>query len=131
MPGTKLPQATRDAFARRIDLAIKTLGINQSELARRAELPRDAISTYMRAKSFPTNENLVKLAKALGMTVTELSGLPDPMSRGEAKPALAIKVSSSNPNLAWIGLNRLVSFATAVEIAKILEADKTATTQTA
>lgn len=131
MPGTKLPQATRDAFARRLDQAIKTLGINQSELARRAGLPRDAISTYMRAKSFPTNENLVKLAKVLGMTPTELSGLPDMASRGEAKPALAIKVSSSNPNLAWIGLNRLVSFATAVEIAKILEADKTLPNQTA
>lgn len=50
-------------------------GWSQSELARRAGLPRDMVSNYCKGKNIPTIDNLAKLAQALG--VGESALLPD------------------------------------------------------
>jgi len=126
MPRSSITEDMKAAFAHRLREAFLGMGINQSELARRADLPRDAISTYMRGRSFPTNENLAKLAKALGMNPAELAGLPEKSPKDEAGPAFAMKVSAMDPGKAWISVESLVSFAAAAEIAKIISAETAA-----
>lgn len=98
-------------------------GWHQSELARRAGLPRDAVSTYVRGVAMPTPVSLEKLAKALGQTAEEL--LPNIVESAidEDNPSIDLKVSPSAPNTAWLRVNRLVSLTTATKIIEMLEAD--------
>jgi transcriptional regulator with XRE-family HTH domain len=56
----------KQVLARNVKRAIIEKGITPAELARRAGLTRDNISTYMRASSLPSEDSLKRLAKALG-----------------------------------------------------------------
>jgi transcriptional regulator with XRE-family HTH domain len=47
-------------------------GWTQSELARRADVGKDMISTYVRGRHLPDANNAKKLADAFGITVEEL-----------------------------------------------------------
>jgi transcriptional regulator with XRE-family HTH domain len=70
------PEVVKQAFARNLRREILDRGWNQSELARRSGLSRDNISTYMRASSFPSGENMAKLAKTLDTDPATLSPKP-------------------------------------------------------
>lgn len=63
---------TKQEFAKRLYRLMLKRGWNQSELARRADLPRDSVSTYIRAKVMPTPQSAQRLARALGITPEEL-----------------------------------------------------------
>lgn len=114
---------TKQEFARRLYKLMIGKAWTQSELARQADLPRDSISTYMRAKSLPTPQSLQALAKAFGVKPEDL--LPNHMesAMSEENPAFSMQVSDSNPAKAWVRVNRLVNFSTATKIAELLEAD--------
>lgn len=119
-----LVAVTKQEFGRRLYQELVARGWNQSELARRADLPRDAISTYIRGRSVPTPQSLAKLAKALGKAPAEL--LPNhavDAVKTDSSPSVEIKVSAADPNKAWLRIDRLVSFETAVKIAAILSAE--------
>ncbi len=122
--GKMMPKhLTKQEFARRIYNLMVGRGWTQSELARQADLPRDSVSVYMRAKSLPTPQSLQKLARALGVPAEEL--LPNHLEHAmdEENPAFDMKVSNANPSKAWVRVNRLVNFSTATKIAELLEAD--------
>lgn len=114
---------TKQEFANRLYNLALGKGWHQSELARRSDLPRDAISVYMRGKALPTPINLEKLAKALGVRSDEL--LPNHLESAidDDVPAFELKVSASSPATAWLRVNRLVKTSTAVRIAELLETD--------
>lgn len=114
---------TKQEFARRLYKLMMSKGWTQSELARRADLPRDSISVYARSKSLPTPQSLQKLAKAFDMPAEEL--LPNHMEHAmdEETPAFSMQESSANPGKAWVRVNRLMNFSTATKIAELLEAD--------
>lgn len=59
--------AEREAFTKKLIDLMRDNNLNQADLARKAGLTRDAISTYCRARSMPEPANLAKLAKALGV----------------------------------------------------------------
>lgn len=115
---------TKQEFGRRVYNLMVAKGWNQSELGRQADLPRDSISTYIRGKALPTGVSLDKLASALGVATEEL--LPNHIESAidEDNPAFEMKVSTSAPGMAWVRVNRLVSTATAVRIADLLENDR-------
>lgn len=115
---------TKQQLARRLYQLMFTKGWNQSELGRQADLPRDAISVYVRGKSLPTPQNLKSLADALGVTEAEL--LPNHIESAidEDTPAFELRASPSAPNVAWLRVNRLVTFTTGLKIAELLEADR-------
>jgi transcriptional regulator with XRE-family HTH domain len=116
-----LPRSlSKQEFGRRLYRLMARKGWRQSELARRAGLNRDQISTYVRGASLPTDDSLRKLATALGVEPTEL--LPNrAMSAIEAdSPALEIKVSPGDPRTAFLRVNMLVPTETAVEVVGIL-----------
>lgn len=116
---------TKIEFGRRLYRLLLSKGWSQSELARRANLPRYAVSVYVRGKSLPTPGNVKRLAAALGVPETSL--LPniaeDAIGDDEA-PAFEMKVSATAPNAAWLRVNQLVSTATAMKVAELLSSDE-------
>jgi len=100
-------------------------GMHHAELARRADLPRNNISTYINGRSYPTEQSLAKLAKALGTTSDELLPNRAEMAiRGESQPDLSMKSSVADPGKAWLVVNRLVSTRLAAEIMVLLEKER-------
>lgn len=57
----------RMEFAKKLVNLMRDHNLNQADLARKSGLTRDAISTYVRARSMPEPQNLAKLAKTLGV----------------------------------------------------------------
>ncbi|NKD45373.1 helix-turn-helix transcriptional regulator [Haematospirillum jordaniae] len=115
---------TKQEFGKRLYRLMLAKGWHQSELARQAGVPRDAVSVYIRGKSLPTPVNLQKLADAIGLPAEEL--LPNHAEGAideDELPAFEMKVSSGAPNMAWVRVNRLVSTQTAVKIAELLDND--------
>lgn len=115
-------QLTKQKFGRRLmDMMLKK-GWNQSDLARNAQLGRDAISTYVRGRSFPEPRNLDRLAAALGVAKTDL--LPNTAAAAidnDPAPMLEIKQAAGHPDMVWVRVNRMVSFDQAVRIFEVLK----------
>lgn len=59
-------------FRYRIHRLTLAKGWTQAEVARRADIPPDGVSTYFRGKSLPDAMNAARLAAALGTTVAYL-----------------------------------------------------------
>jgi transcriptional regulator with XRE-family HTH domain len=114
---------TRQEFARRLYRLMLSRGWNQSELARRADLPRDSVSTYIRAKVLPTPQSTQRLASALGVVPEELMPNHVESAIDEDTPSLEMKVSVNAPSKAWLRVNRLVSLATAARVIDLIEAE--------
>lgn len=115
---------TKQQFGQRLYQLMLAHGWNQSELARQADLPRDAISTYVRGRLFPTPKNLQALAQAFGLTPAEI--LPNTVESAIESdiPSLDIRSSTAAPGTAWVRLNRLVELKTAQKILEIINDDK-------
>jgi len=115
---------SKQEFARRLTQLMLAKGWNQSELGRRAGLNRDAISTYVNAKSLPSPLNVQALADALGVMPEELLPNITEAAMDEPHPGFELKSSSASPGRAWIRVNRLVTMATAIKIGELLERDR-------
>lgn len=129
VPGTKdAPRhLSKQEFGQRLKRKMVEKGMHHAELARRAELPRNNISTYINGRSYPSEISLGKLAKALGVSMDEL--LPNRLElaiKGEAMPDFQIKASVNDPKRSWLQINRLVMTSTAIEIAVLLQKDQDA-----
>jgi transcriptional regulator with XRE-family HTH domain len=114
---------TKQEFGKRLYRLMLGKGWNQSELARRADLPRDSISVYIRGRSLPTASSLRKLADALGVAPEEL--LPNHIEGAidDDNPSFELKVSPNAPMVAWLRINRLVSTPVALKVAELVNAD--------
>lgn len=116
---------TKQEFGRRLQNLMIEKGWNQSELARRAGLGRDAISTYVRGRSFPEPINLKRVADALSISPHEI--LPNTIEwamGNDENPALEIKQSSTHPGKVWLRVNQLVTFQQAAVIFETLSEGK-------
>lgn len=126
LKGALVPrELTRQEFGRRLFQLMTDKDWSQSELGRQADVGRDAISTYVNGKTFPTPRNLRRLAKALGVSEEEL--LPNQFKKAleDEFPALEIKAAAGHPDKAWLRINRAVPFSVAAKIAQIInEADE-------
>ena len=118
---------TKQEFGRRLYRMMSAKGWNQSELARRAEVTRDAVSTYIRGASLPEPKNAQKLADALGVTVEQLLPNQAEMSIDRDPPAIEMKVSALNPAVCWLRINRLVETENALQIMTLLRNDNAGT----
>jgi transcriptional regulator with XRE-family HTH domain len=118
-------EITKQEFARKLYNLIMEKGWNQSELGRRSGVGRDAISTYIRGRSFPEPQTLQKLSKALGVKAEDL--LPNVVAGAVERddPALSIQESPGHPDKCWMRLNRLLTSEQALRIMQIVhETDK-------
>ncbi len=114
---------TKQEFGRRLYNLMIRKNWHQSELARRAGLPRDSISTYIRGVTLPTPKNLRALAEALELDPEALLPNHSESAIDADNPAFELRVSPSNSSVAWVRVNRLVKVSTAVKIAEILQDD--------
>jgi transcriptional regulator with XRE-family HTH domain len=118
---------TKQEFADRLYQLMRDKGWHQSDLARAAKLPRNSVSTYIRGVSLPSPKSLQSLAEALDVTEEEL--LPNHVEGAirEDVPSLDLRVSTADPEMAWLQVNRLVFVSTAVKIIELLNTDSVAT----
>lgn len=128
------PQAlTKQEFGRRLQHFLDERGWSQSDLVRAVhavtpataekKMGRDAVSTYINGRSFPTPQSLNLLCKALGVSREEL--LPNALmnATNDEHPALELRMAAGQPGKAWVRVNRLLSFETATEIVQLISAD--------
>lgn len=110
----------KQELGRRIHQLLLERGWSQSELARRANLGRDAISTYVRGTVFPTPRSLRAIARAFGVSEDDL--LPDRAGRAldHEVPSLDIRQASGHPELCWLRVNQRTTLDQALRIAAIL-----------
>ena len=116
----------KQEFGRRLQTLLNERNWSQADLARAAQaatgksMGRDAISTYINGRSFPTPASLNQLCKALGLTREEL--LPNSLMNAtqDEHPAFEMRAAAGMPGRAWVRVNRLMSFETASEIARLL-----------
>lgn len=121
----KARAAVRKAFGDRLYQLIVDRGWNRSELGRRAGLPRDAISNYVRGANLPSKENLEAIAHALNMTVEDLAPqLVTPMgldfgAEDEAN-TLNVEVLKTDGSRARLRVDRIVSTEVAFQVARLI-----------
>ncbi len=114
---------TKQEFARRLTQLLLDKGWNQADLARAAEIGRDAVSTYVRGRSLPTPLNLRKIADALGVEGESL--LPNAVENAVDNdlPSFEMREAAGHPGRCWVRVNRLLTFRQALAIAHVLDAE--------
>lgn len=124
-PPTRSPASPQlEAFGRRLYALMLTKGWRQSELARRADLPRDSVSTYIRGLVTPTPQSLKKLAQALGTTESELwPGYPDNGATAAGAAIVEMSIDPNSPTMGWLRINRQTRVSTALKILSLLRDD--------
>lgn len=103
-------------FGRRLYDMILARGWRQSELARRANVQRDGISSYINGKTYPSDQNLVKIARALGVKPNDL--MPDFGMSGPAGVSsdFTVEALPGDPAMVRIRLDRVLPVGIATEI---------------
>jgi len=76
-----MPPSELDLFGARVRAERERLGIPQEELARRAGLHRTYVGGVERGERNLGLLNVIRIARALGVPVTDLLGPPDSQSR--------------------------------------------------
>lgn len=128
------------AFADTVQAALLKKGMNASQLARliwgetqdgrgyNVAKNRDRIMYYLRGQSFPNEENLEKLARALGLNVEELKGMRPvqglvvsrPRSNGPGQE-IQMFVQDAIPGRALLQVNKMMRTTTAIAVIQLIE----------
>jgi transcriptional regulator with XRE-family HTH domain len=107
-------------FARRLFLRLEEKGWSQSELARRAGLSRDSVSTYIRARSVPSPVNLRKLSEALGCLPSDLFSIFGEFAGLNQESMLEIRQDEGDSGMMWVRVNRRLPKDVAMKIFLVL-----------
>ena len=95
-------------------------GWSQSDLGRRAGLPRDSISVYVRGKSLPTEKSLRALADALGTAPSELMPNHVESAIDSNNPMIEVRISPNATGVALLRVNALLPADIALEIQRMV-----------
>jgi len=107
-------ETVRRAFGRQLQRLMLAKGWNQSDLARRAGVGRDAISTYINGRSVPEPLNRQKIADALGVSVEEL--VADPfLATASGQPGVTVR-QAEELGMVYLTIHRAIPMAIAAEI---------------
>lgn len=120
-PGDSKKHMAKIEFGRRLERLMSAKFWRQADLAREAGLNRDAVSTYVNGKSYPSPVNLKKLADALG--VGEVDLLPNHIENAidaSTVPSFELKIAPEAPHIAWVRINRAMPTSIALEIARLI-----------
>lgn len=72
----------------------------------------------------PSPKGLKKLAVALGVEVEELLPNSFEAALDNEIPAIELKMSQSDPETAWLRVNRAVSMETALQVLELIKRDE-------
>lgn len=116
-------EETKLEFGKKLVTLMQAKGWSQSELARRAEIGRDNVSSYVRGKYFPQPKHLRRLASALAVEPGELMpyGLPANTFLPTMEPALEIIQSATDQDLVWLRISQELPLEVALQIAAMLK----------
>lgn len=124
-------QLTKQEFGRRLAALLASRFMSQSDLVRAIktktgeEMGRDAISTYINGRSFPTPKSLELMCRALDVTRDELLPNATIQAINDEHPALELRAAAGHPGKAWVRINRMMGFETATAIVNLInEEDK-------
>lgn len=117
----------RAEFGRHLHKLMRDRHLNQSDLARLADVGRDSISQYVNGNTMPIEKNAKLLADALGVSVPEIYPADFRRQAIEGEPQdLRLTMLTGQPNKCWFYINRQMSFSLATDIIRLIEgADKT------
>ena len=100
-------------------------GWSQAELARRAGLNRNVVNTTENETSFPTRENLQRIANALSINLHELTDVYVQEAHHKAPAALNITEAQGRPGHVWVQVNLMLKTATALKVFELIANDDT------
>ncbi len=114
---------TKEQFGRRLYKLMLSRGMRQADLARASGMGRDAISTYVTGRSFPSPDSLNRIAKALNVEAEAL--LPNQAIGAIERdaPHFELKVSGGDPMKAHLKVDQIVSLDTALKVAELIKSD--------
>ena len=110
----------KQEFGRRLYNLMIEKKLNQSGLARLADLGRDSISQYVRGRSVPTPQNLQKLAKALGLEPEILFPNYAAAAAMQEEPTFQVKAVDGSTSEMWLVVNMKVPVEKAMKVMAIL-----------
>ena len=124
MPVTDLTpnHLTKQEFGRRIHRLLLERGWRQAELSRRSGVAKDAISTYINGKVYPSSLNVKKIADAFGVKPEELLPNHTEAAVDSANPSIEVK-ATPDAKFAWVRVNRLMTAKAAGAIYQIATTD--------
>ncbi|WPZ36751.1 helix-turn-helix transcriptional regulator [Thalassobaculum sp. OXR-137] len=109
----------KQAFARILQNELLEHNWTQSDLANRSGLGRDAISTYVNARSFPEPRSLKAIATALGK---EIKDIYPTVSTDPAKGhAISIRQDPDDPMRVFLTVNRSIPITLAGQIVEMVK----------
>lgn len=114
-------ELVKSEFAKRLYHAILERGWNQSEFARHAGLNRDAISTYVRGKSFPSPQALAAMANVLNMRPEQLLPNYFEAAANKVEPTIEIKEVPGGEGYMWLKLNMRLPKKVALEVFSLVQ----------
>lgn len=121
----ELQKAAKIKFAKRLSAAMARKGLRQTQLAQLANerlsgknIGRDSVSQYVRGISLPSLDRLNAMAAVLGVEPEEL--MPAKGVAGPNDPTGDLGVHETSDGLAWLKINRAVTWKTALKILALL-----------
>jgi transcriptional regulator with XRE-family HTH domain len=106
----------KSEFAKRLYHHITSKGWTQSEFARNCEIPRDAISTYVRGRSMPSPTNLERMAGVLGLRPEDLMPNYYEAAQSKQEPTIELRDSPNEEGYMWLKLNMRLPKKVAIQI---------------
>jgi transcriptional regulator with XRE-family HTH domain len=132
-PTDKKPDAPADRSVRAAKLHVlalavrsrrEALGWSQAELGRRAGLNRNVINTLENEVSFPLRHNVILIADALRVQVSELTSAFVHEDLQRAPASLSITEARGQPDVVLMQVCRRVTTETAARIVALLADDR-------
>jgi transcriptional regulator with XRE-family HTH domain len=106
----------KEEFAKRLYAKITDRGWTQSEFARNCDIPRDAISTYVRGRSMPSPTNLERMAGVLGVRPEDLMPNYYEAAHSRQEPTIELRDAPNEEGYMWIKLNMRLPKKVAIQI---------------
>ena len=107
-------------FGRRVLRKMLEKDMSQSELARASGLGRDSISQYVRGRNKPSPQNLIKLAKALGVEAADLLPNQEGAAAAQEAPTFQIQQVGDDSGKVWLHVNQHVTADQAMRVMQIV-----------
>lgn len=82
-----------ETCGKRIEKALLIRQMKQSELCKRANIPKSSLSLYLRGAYEPKQDRIYMMAKALNVSEVWLMGYDAPMERSEPQLASTIELT--------------------------------------
>ncbi len=111
-------------FAKRLYGEIAKRGWTQSEFARFCGLARDAVSTYVRGRSLPSDAALQAMARVLEIPATQLlpiSRAPAQVALDEAGYFVELRDLPHDPGFVILKLNKRIPRKLAKQVVKLIQ----------